>query len=133
MNDRFSVILFGSFAALGLLLASMGIYGVTGFSVTQRLQEMAVRMAVGATKNDVVALLVKEGATLAIGGVALGLIGAWFAGRAMQSVLYGVASLDVPAFGGTALLLLGASLVACYLPALRVTTSENLTHSLNNE
>jgi putative ABC transport system permease protein len=133
VNDRFSVILFGSFAVLGLLLASMGIYGVMAFSVTQRMREMAVRMAVGATQNDVVTLVVNEGAILAIGGAALGLIGACFAGRAMQSMLYRVSPLDLSAFGVTALLLLGASLVACYLPALRATASENLTRSLSSE
>ena len=87
-NDRFSMILFGSFAGVGLALAAVGIYGMMAFSVNQRSHEMAVRMALGATQNRVVTLVVREGAVLACVGLGLGLIGAHFAGRAMQSVLY---------------------------------------------
>lgn len=122
-NDRLSVILFGSFAAVGLLLATVGIYGVMAFSVTQRSHEMAVRMALGATHNRVVVLVVREGAVLACVGLSLGLIGGYIAGRAMQSVLFGVPVIDFSAFGSTMVLLL-AALLACYLPALRATAVE---------
>ena len=88
-NDRFTIILFAGFAVVGLLLAAVGIHGVTAFSVAQRSHEIAVRMALGATRNRVVALVVKEGLVLACIGLGLGLVGAYFLGRAMQSILFG--------------------------------------------
>jgi predicted permease len=118
-NDRFSVILFGSFAAVGLLLATVGIYGVMAFSVTQRSHEMAVRMALGATQHRLITLVVREGAVLACAGSGLGLIAAYFAGLAMRGVLFGVPQVDFTAFGATGATLLLAALLACYLPALR--------------
>jgi ABC-type antimicrobial peptide transport system permease subunit len=123
-NDRFTAILFASFAVVGLALATVGIYGVMAFSVARRSREMALRMALGATRNRVLALLMKEGVTLACAGLGFGLIGAYFVGRAMQSVLYGVGAIDYPAFGTVGLLLLFAALLACYLPALRAATLE---------
>ncbi len=123
-NDRFTVILFASFAVVGLLLAAVGIYGVMAFSVTQRSREMALRMALGATRNRVVALVMKEGLVLACAGLGFGLIGAYFVGRAMQSVLFGVGAIDVPAFEAVASLLLLAALLACFLPALRAAAVE---------
>jgi putative ABC transport system permease protein len=123
-NDRFTVILFASFAVVGLLLAAVGIYGVMAFSVTQRSHEMALRMALGATRHRVVALVMKEGLALACAGLGVGLIGAYFVGRAMQSVLFGVGAIDVPAFGAVGSLLLLAALLACFLPALRAAMVE---------
>jgi putative ABC transport system permease protein len=123
-NDRFTVILFASFAVVVLLLAAVGIYGVMAFSVTQRSREMALRMALGATRNRVVALVMKEGLVLACAGLGFGLIGAYFVGRAMQSVLFGVGAIDVPAFEAVASLLLLAALLACFLPALRAAAVE---------
>ncbi len=123
-NDRFTVILFASFAAVGLVLAAVGIYGVMAFSVTQRSHEMALRMALGATRNRMLALVVKEGLALACAGLSFGFIGAYFVGRAMQSVLFGVGPVDLSAFGAVGLLLLGAALTASYLPALRAATVE---------
>jgi len=123
-NDRFTAILFASFAVVGLALATVGIYGVMAFSVARRSREMALRMALGATRNRVLALVMKEGVTLACAGLGFGLIGAYFVGRAMQSVLYGVGAIDYPAFGTVGLLLLFAALLACYLPALRAATLE---------
>jgi putative ABC transport system permease protein len=98
-NDRFALILFASFATVGLLLASVGIYGVMAFSVAQRSREMALRMALGATRNSVTALVMREGAVLACAGSGLGFIGAYFVGRAMQTVLFGVGAIDPSAFG----------------------------------
>ena len=123
-SDRFTAILFASFAVVGLALATVGIYGVMAFSVARRSREMALRMALGATRNRVLALVMKEGVTLACAGLGFGLIGAYFVGRAMQSVLYGVGAIDYPAFGTVGLLLLFAALLACYLPALRAATLE---------
>jgi putative ABC transport system permease protein len=87
-NDRFTVIRFASFAVVALSLTAVGIYGVTAFSVNQRSHEFALRMALGA-RNRVVALIVKEGFALACAGLGLGLVGAVFVGRAMQSILFG--------------------------------------------
>jgi putative ABC transport system permease protein len=125
-NDRFSVVLFGSFAVVGLLLATVGIYGVMAFSVTQRSHEMAVRMALGATQTRVLILVIREGAVLACAGFGLGLVGAYFAGRAMQSVLFGVPAIDYSAFGAMGMVLLLAALLACYLPALRAASVETM-------
>ena len=123
-NDRFTVILFASFAAVALLLAAVGIYGVMAFSVTQRSHEMALRMALGATRNRVVALVMKEGLVLACTGLGVGLIGAYFVGRAMQNILFGVGAIDFSAFAAVGSVLLCAALLACCLPALRAATVE---------
>jgi ABC-type antimicrobial peptide transport system permease subunit len=123
-NDRFTLILFSSFAAVALLLAALGIYGVMAFSVAQRSHEIALRMALGATRNRVVTLILREGVILAFAGLGLGLIGAYFVGRAMRSTLYGVGAMDVSAFGIVGVVLLVAALLACYLPARRAASVE---------
>jgi putative ABC transport system permease protein len=117
--DRFGMVLYGSFAALALLLAAIGIYGVTAFGVAQRTHEFGVRMALGAAGRHVLALVLREGLTLALFGLALGLGGAYLVGRVMQSSLYGVSALDLRAFGAVAAVLLAAALLACYIPARR--------------
>jgi putative ABC transport system permease protein len=118
-NDRFTVILFASFAAVALLLAAIGIYGVMAFSVAQRSHEIALRMALGSSRNGVVGLVVKEGIVLACIGLGIGLIGAYFVGRAMRTMLYGVGAMDLSAFAVVGLILLLSALLACYLPARR--------------
>lgn len=123
-DERFTLVLFGSFAVVALFLATLGIYGVMAFSVAQRSHEIALRMALGATRNRVVGLVVREGAILAGIGLVLGLVGAYFVGRAMQSMLFGVHPLDVEAFGSVGIILLSAALLACYLPARRAASTE---------
>lgn len=118
-NQRFTLILFTSFAVVALFLAAIGIYGVMSFSVTQRSHEIALRMALGSTRNRVVALVVGDGIILAATGLALGLVGAYFVGRAMKSLLFGIEALDFSAFGAVGALLLAAAAVACFLPARR--------------
>jgi predicted permease len=118
-DERFTLVLFSSFAVVALFLAAVGIYGVMAFSVAQRAHEIALRMALGATRGRVVGLVVREGAVLAGIGLGLGLAGAYFVGRAMKSMLYGVQALDVPAFLSVGAILLAAALLACYLPARR--------------
>jgi putative ABC transport system permease protein len=118
-NDEVTVTLLASFAGLGLLLAAVGIYGVMAFSVAQRSNEIALRMALGAPRAGIAAMVVKEGAMLACVGSGLGLIGACLVGRAMQSLLFGMARIDVTTLSVVAMALLVASLFACCLPALR--------------
>ena len=123
-NDRFTLILFVSFAVVALLLAALGVYGVMSFSVAQRSHEIALRMALGANRNRVVALIVREGLGLACIGLALGLIGAYFVGRGMESTLYGVGKIDFSVFGLVALLLVIAAVIACLIPARRAASVE---------
>jgi putative ABC transport system permease protein len=120
-NERFTAILFASFAGVGLLLAAVGIYGVTAFSVAQRSHEIALRMALGSTRNQTIALVMKEGLLLACIGLALGLLGTYFVGRAMQNTLFGVGAIDFPTLDAVSFMLLLAALLACYMPARRVT------------
>jgi len=123
-DERFTLVLFSSFAVVALFLAALGIYGVMAFSVAQRSHEIALRMALGATRNRVVGLVVREGALLAVIGLLLGLVGAYFVGRAMQSMLFGVRAFDVSGFTAVGLILLTAALLACYLPARRAASLE---------
>jgi len=124
--DRFTVVLFSCFGVLGLLLAAVGIYGVMAFAVGQRTHEFGIRMALGAERSRVINLVLKEGTILAVCGAAIGLIGAYFVGKAMQSTLYGVGAFDAYAFGGVSLLLLVAALLACLVPAWRASRVEPL-------
>jgi putative ABC transport system permease protein len=117
--DRFGMVLFGSFAALALLLASIGMYGVMAFTVVQRVQEFGIRSALGASGGNILRLVLREGLVLALLGLGLGSGGAYLVGRAMQSTLFGVGALDVIALGGVALVLMAATLLACYIPARR--------------
>jgi putative ABC transport system permease protein len=118
-NDRFTLTLFVCFSVVALLLAGLGVYGVMSFSVAQRRHEIALRMALGADRTRVVGLVVREGLMLAGVGLALGLIGAFFVGRSMQSTLYGVGKFDVSVFASVALVLVASALVACLIPAQR--------------
>ena len=121
VTDRFLTLLYGTFAAVALALAAVGIYGVMTFSVAQRTHEIGLRMALGAAREQVLALILKEGLALALVGLGIGLIGAGLIGHTMRGMLYGVGTFDFSAFGGVALVLFGAALFACYLPAQRAT------------
>lgn len=123
-GDRFTLLLFATFATIALLLAAVGIYGVMTFSVEQRSHEIALRMALGATRGRVVGLIVREGLLLAAIGLGVGLIGAYFIGRAMMSSLYGVSAMDYRAFIAVGAVLMVSALLACYLPALRAASTE---------
>jgi ABC-type antimicrobial peptide transport system permease subunit len=123
-NDRFTAILFTGFAAVALLLCSLGVYGVMAFSVAQRSREIGLRMALGAGRNRIISLVLVEGMSLAGFGLAMGLIGAYFVGRAMRSMLFGLGAVDWSAFIAVTLVLLAAALPACYLPARRAASVE---------
>jgi putative ABC transport system permease protein len=116
---RVNIALYGGLATVALLLAALGIYGVTAFTVAQKTAEIGLRMALGADRARVRFQILTEGLALATAGLGLGLIGAYALGRAMQSVLYGTGPLSLPVFAATSLVLLGATGVACYLPARR--------------
>jgi predicted permease len=118
-TDRFGMALYGSFAALALLLAAVGIYGVMAFAVAQRTHEFGVRMALGAQNTQIVNLVLREGVMLALIGLVFGLGGAYLVGRAMKTTLYGVSAFDAFAFTAAASVLLAAALLACFLPARR--------------
>ena len=119
--QRFTAGLFAGFAAIALLLAAVGIYGVMSFAVAQRTHEIGLRMALGADQGRVLALILKEGVILAGVGLALGLFGAYGVGKVMHGLLYNVAVFDFAAFGAVAAALLLAGLLACFIPAHRAT------------
>jgi predicted permease len=119
LGDQFIASLFGTFALVALLLAGVGIYGVMAFGVAQRTHEIGLRMALGADKQQVLGLVLREGFFLALSGLGLGLVGAIILGRAMQSTLYGVGTVDIGPFAAVAVVLLGAAMLACYIPARR--------------
>jgi putative ABC transport system permease protein len=121
LEDRTVTELFGILATVALLLATVGIYGVMAFSVAQRTHEIGLRMALGADRHNVLRLVIKEGIVLALLGLGVGLVGAFFVGRAIQSTLYGVGTVDLTAFSAVSLLLMAAALLACYFPAQRAT------------
>jgi predicted permease len=116
---RFDMLLFGAFAALALVLAAVGIYGLVAYSVAQRQREIGVRMAIGATSGGVVRLVLREGAWTAVIGAACGLVGAMALTRFMRSLLFGVGALDVVTFIAATALLVVIALVASWLPARR--------------
>src|SRR5579872_5789517 len=116
---RLSMILLGIFAALALMLACVGIYGVISYVVGQRTHEIGVRMALGAQRNDVMRLVLGEGAKMALAGVSAGIAGAFGLTRLMANQLYGIGAHDPLTFTTVAILLAVVALAACYLPARR--------------
>jgi putative ABC transport system permease protein len=119
VSDRFNTALFGSFAAVALLLAAFGIYGVMSFAVAQRTHEIGLRIALGAGRSRVLWQVLREGMTTALLGTVLGSAGAYFVVRAMHGMVFGVALLAPTAFIIVAVALLGAALLACLVPAAR--------------
>jgi putative ABC transport system permease protein len=115
--DRFSMFLLGGLAAMALVLATVGIYGIMAYTVSQRTHEIGIRMALGARPRDVLRLVVGQGMRLTAIGVVLGLAAAIALTRVMASLLFGVSATDAATFGGIAFLITGVAFLACYLPA----------------
>ncbi len=117
--QRFNAFLLGVFAAMALLLAAIGLYGVLAFGVTQRTREIGIRIAVGAQNGHVLKLVLGQGIALALIGIVLGIIASFAGTRALASLLYGVTPTDPGIFASLALLLLSVAAIACYLPVRR--------------
>jgi putative ABC transport system permease protein len=126
-SSRFYALLVGLFAALALVLAAVGIYGVMSYAVAQRTQEIGVRLALGAARGQILGLVVGETLKLAIVGVAIGLAGALAVGRALRDMLFGVPGTDPLTFAATAALLLAVALAATWVPAHRATRVDPLS------
>jgi len=116
---RFHLFLLGTFAAAALLVALVGIYGVIAYSVAERTLEIGVRMALGAQRHAVVGMVVREGVSMALAGIATGLAGAWLLTREMASLLYNVRPNDPGTFAAVAAALGAAAILACWAPALK--------------
>lgn len=120
-RQRFSMILLNAFAAVALLLASIGLYGVISYFVGQRTHEFGIRLALGAQRGDVLRLVVNRGMKMVLCGVALGIVAALGLTRLMVTMLYDVSATDPTTFTVIALLLIGVALLACFVPAWRAT------------
>ena len=120
-EPRFNMLLLGVFAGLALALASIGIYGVMAYSVAERTREIGIRMAMGAQAEDVVRLILRQGAVLILVGLGFGLAASFALTRVISTFLFGVSATDPVTFAGIALVLAVVALIACYIPARRAT------------
>ena len=123
---RFSLVLFGVFGITALLLAAMGIYGVTSYTVAQRTQEIGIRMALGAQMSDVLSLMLRKAMSLVLVGAIVGVAGAYAATRLMSNLLFGVTPTDLITFVAVPMVLLLVALLACLIPARRATKVDPL-------
>ena len=123
---RFNMSLLSVFAGLALVLATIGIYGVMSNAVTQRTQEIGIRLALGARTTDVLTLIIRDGLVLVCIGVALGLAGAYALTRLMTTLLFGVTPTDGLTIGVVSAVLIAVALLACFIPARRATRVDPL-------
>ncbi len=121
IQERFRTWMLGSFAALALLLAAVGIYAVMSYAVGQRTHEIGVRMALGAKPGDVLAMVLGQATWIAAVGLGIGLVGAFVLTRAMRSLLFDISATDPISFAATSIVLISVALLACYVPARRAT------------
>jgi putative ABC transport system permease protein len=123
---RFSMLLLAVFAAVALFLAAVGLYGVVAYAVSQRTQEIGLRMAIGAQRSDVLRMVLGDGMKLAAVGVVFGLGTALALARYTESMLFGVTPLDAVSYAATAAVMLAVSALACYVPARRASAVDPL-------
>jgi predicted permease len=123
---RFVVLLLGGFALFALVLASLGIYALISYSVTQRTQEIGIRMALGASTRNVRRQIVGQTLRLSLIGIAIGTIASWVTARSMSRLLFGVTPADPATFGGMVIVLAGVAVLAGYLPARRASRIDPL-------
>ena len=126
-QPRFRAFLLTAFAAMALLLAGVGLYGLISYTVSQRVPEIGVRLALGATPSQVASLIVRQGVVLALGGVVLGIVGAAAASRLLEGLLYSVSATDPLVYSLLATLLLFIAALACYIPARRAMKVDPIT------
>jgi putative ABC transport system permease protein len=124
--QRMNVVLLATFAFIALVLAAVGIYGIMAHSVTQRTQEIGLRMALGAQLRDVLAMVLRSGISLTLIGIAIGLAGAFALTRLMRTLLFGVTPTDAVTFASVAVILFVVAFLACYIPARRATRVDPL-------
>jgi ABC-type antimicrobial peptide transport system permease subunit len=128
ISDRkFSMVLLGTFAALALLLSSIGIYGVISYLIGERTHEIGIRMALGAQRKDVLTLVLSEGMKLVLVGAVIGIAAALGLSRLMAGMLYGVSATDPLTFAAVPIVLLGVAMLACYIPARRAMRVDPMT------
>jgi ABC-type antimicrobial peptide transport system permease subunit len=118
-RERFSTSMMTAFAVFAMILAAVGVYGALSYMVTQGFHDIGVRVALGASRRDILSLVVNRGMTLAGAGILLGILGAYALTRAMTALLFGVSAHDVATFFGAPLFLAAVALLACYVPARR--------------
>jgi putative ABC transport system permease protein len=126
-NARLTMVLLIGFAALALLMAAIGVFGVTAYSVTQRTHELGVRMALGAPRSNVLALVLRQELGACLLGIAIGVTGAWFLSSLLQSLLFGVTARDTLTLSVASLVLLIVTTMACLIPASRATRVDPAT------
>jgi putative ABC transport system permease protein len=125
-EDRYTMVLFACFAGVALLLAAVGIYGLMAFAITQRTNEIGLRLALGSSRVQVIWLILKEASLLAAIGLGIGLVGSAFVGRTMQTTLYGVGAMDFSVIVSVGVILFVAALLASYLPARRAAMIDSM-------
>jgi predicted permease len=125
-SRRFNMILLAAFAVLALALAAIGIYGLIAYAVTERTHEIGVRLALGAQRRDVMAMIVAQGMAMTAAGTAAGIVSALLVTRLMSSLLFGVSTVDPITFTAIPVLLAAVAFVACYVPARRATRVDPL-------
>jgi putative ABC transport system permease protein len=123
-QPRFNALLLGMFGVLALILTAIGLYGVITYSVAQRTQEIGIRMALGAQTADVLKMVLRQGLTLTVMGLVIGLMGSYFLTHLLTKLLYGIGSNDPLTFAITALILTGVALAACFVPARRASRTD---------